>query len=62
MKTFDEYLKEQMLMNTPSDPRSFLHHCINRLSTLEPKEIEDSKDVLFKLRDKVEDILTGPSI
>ena len=62
MKTFGEYIKEQMMMSTPNDPRSFIYQCINRLSTLEPKEIEDSKDVLFKLRDKVEDILTGPSI
>ena len=61
MKTFAQYMREQIMLNVPSDPRTFIIQSMNRLSTLSPGEIADSQDVLLQLQRKINDILSGAS-
>lgn len=56
MKKFKEYLAEQQIS---VGLREFIVNVINRFSHLEPKDIEDSKDVLIDLQKLLDDKLTG---
>lgn len=57
MKSFREYLAEQDSIG--EGLREFLLNTVNRLSHLEPKDVEDAKDMLLDLQKVLEDKLTA---
>ena len=60
MRTFKDFMKENMaLFQGPNDPRGRITQMYNLLTNIEQDDVEDSKDLLIKLRDLIEDILSG---
>ncbi len=57
MKSFQDFVVEQDRIG--EGLREFLLNTINRLSHLEPKDVEDAKDMLLDLQKLLEDKLTG---
>lgn len=58
-KTFDDYVKEQEIIDTPSDPRGTLKDIMGFLNSLEPKDVADCKDLLIELQQVLDKIMTG---
>jgi hypothetical protein len=61
VKSFNDYLKEQDMVRTPTNPRESLDDAIALISNLTPAELEDSKDKLLELQQMLEDVLSGNS-
>lgn len=59
MKTWKQYIKESDSMGTPEDPRTMIDNLINVLSHFQPRDIEDTKDLLLDLQRMLDDKLTG---
>jgi len=57
MKSFQDWLKEQVDM--PEGHKGLMAKMIAVISNFENKDVEECKDLLFQLRDKIEDKLTG---
>lgn len=56
MKSFSEYMSD---FDGRENLRQQLVLMINRLSHLEPKDVEDAKDLLLDLQKMLDDKLTG---
>ena len=50
-KTFEDYVREQEIIDTPSDPRGTLEDIMGFLNSLEPKDIADCQDLLIELQE-----------
>jgi hypothetical protein len=59
MKSFQDWLKEQVILKTPEGPKGLMNKVLSVLSNLEPKDIEECKELLFQMRDTIEDKLSG---
>ena len=60
MKTFQDFMKEQTLVDTGSTEKN-LSRMLRMLDTLEPKDIADNMSSLRMLDNKLQDILSGKS-
>jgi hypothetical protein len=59
MKSFQDWLKEQTVLTTPDGPKGIMMKMLSVLSHLEPKDVEECKDLLFQLRTVLDDQLSG---
>jgi len=60
MRSFKEYMKENItIFQGPNDFRTSITQMHNLLTNIEPKEAAESQDLLIKLRNLIEDILSG---
>ena len=60
MKTFKQFVQENTaIFQSPKDPRTNIVQIYNYFTGFEPGEIVDSQDLLIKLRDLLDDILSG---
>ena len=63
VKTFKDWLKgklkEGIYINTPDGPKGMMMKMMSIISNFEPKETEECKADLFKLRDLISDKLSG---
>jgi len=58
-KTFEDYVKEQEIITTPSDPRGTLEDIMGFLNSLEPKDVADCQDLLIELQKVLNSIMSG---
>jgi hypothetical protein len=59
MKTFRQYLQEIAFGGEVDNIRKVIFKAMNRIRTFEPKDVEDSKDMLLSLRDLINDKISG---
>lgn len=59
MKTFRDFLKEQNTLVDTGNTTSNLSRMLRMLDVLEPKDIADNMTLIMKIREKMEDMLTG---
>ena len=59
MKSFQDWLKEQTVLKTPEGPKGIMMKMLSVLSHMEPKDVEECKDLLFRMRDILNDQLSG---
>jgi len=59
MKSFRQYLTELALGGETDNIRKIIFRATNRIRTFEPKDVEDTKDLLLSLKDVINDKLTG---
>lgn len=57
MKSFRQYLEDYESIDDSN--RSFIYRVLARMSHFDPKDVEDTKDMLLKLQSMVDDKLTG---
>lgn len=58
-KSFIQYVQEQEIIETPTQPRKVLKDVIGFLSVLEPKDIAECTDQLLELQKIIDSILSG---
>ena len=59
MRYFKDWLKEQNLFKTPNDPRTTIERMSAFVSAMEPKDIEETKDLLMRFRKELDHALSG---
>ena len=60
MKTFEDFMKEQSLVDTGNTTNNLLRMG-RMLDILEPKDIADNMTLIMDLKDKIENMLSGHS-
>ena len=58
MKTFQDFMKEQTLVDTGNVTNN-LSRMKRMLDTLEPKHIADNMTMIRDIKDKIDDMLSG---
>ena len=58
-KDFIKVKENMALFQGPNDPRARISQMYNLLTLMEPDDIADSQDLLMKLGQLIEDILSG---
>lgn len=58
-KDFIKVKENMALFQGPNDPRARISQMYNLLTLMEPDDIADSQDLLLKLGQLIEDILSG---
>ena len=59
MKSFRQYREELARGGSTDNIRKIIFQATNRIRIFEPKDVEDSKDLLLSLRDVIRDKLSG---
>lgn len=59
MKTWNQYVEESDVSGISEDPRTMIDNLINVLSHFQPKDVEDTKDLLLDLQKMIDDKITG---
>jgi hypothetical protein len=59
LKSFEKYVQEQEIIDTPLDPRGKLERFLGFLSNLEPKDLADCQDLLLELQKLLDRIISG---
>lgn len=59
MKKWKDYIKENEMLGSQEDPKTMIDNLINVLSHFQPKDVEDTKDLLLDLQRILDDKITG---
>ena len=61
MKTFQDFMKEQNLVDTGNSTNNLIR-MRKMLDILEPKDISDNMTLIMDIKDKIDDMLSGQSV